>query len=86
MLEEKDYYQPPADAIFNEIKRASISIWITYDDLGGYRSSKLNRIRGLDNIKDNALYMVTMFDHINRIKLMNMVSPEARQFIIERLT
>ena len=79
------YYEAPSDKIFNEIKQASKDIWNTYDDTYGYASEKVNRIKDIGNIKDNAMFMVAMFDRLNQRKLLSSLSEEARSFILERI-
>lgn len=65
-----DYYKAPSDEVFNEIKRACIELWSTYDDTHGYASEKIDQIKGIRNISDNAWYMVAMFDPTNQQKLL----------------
>ncbi len=80
-MTEADYYVAPPEPIFEEIKAAAIKIWEGYDDKGGYRTEKLNRIKDLANISDNAWYIVAMFDMGNQNKLMSMVSVDAANMI-----
>ena len=80
-----DYYKPVSDATFEEIKKGAIEIWETYDDLGGYRSGKINQIKDIGNIQDNALYMVAMFDSDNQAKLRSKLSDTANAEIIDRI-
>lgn len=75
----EEYYTAPADKVFNEIKEASLAIWNTYSD--PYRTEKVNRIADLENIKDNAWYMVAMFDSQNQAKLLAAVSNETAAHI-----
>ena len=79
------YYTAPEDKIFNEIKEKAIEIWNTYDNAGGYRDSKVNAIKDLENISDNCMYIVAMFDDSNQGKLANSLSQEARLVIRERM-
>lgn len=76
-----DYYKAPAQEVFDEIKRASIEIWSGYDNTYGYVDEKVGRIRDLENVSDNAWYMVAMFDPMNQAKLLSMVSPETAELI-----
>lgn len=71
-----DLYTPPSDAIFNTIKEASIALWKTYDDTYGYATEKVDRIKDIKNVGDNASYMVAMFDHHNQAKLINSITDE----------
>jgi len=79
------YYIAPTDKIFYEIKKESTKIWETCDNNYGYVTEKLDRIKDLDNIEDNAIYMVKMFDSKNQRKLLLSLSKEARDFILDRI-
>jgi len=72
------YDDTPDQKVFNEIKEAAIDIWKTYD----YATNKINRIKDIDNFKDNAWYIVAMFDIHNQAKLMEAVSEETKQQIL----
>jgi hypothetical protein len=74
----EDYYKAPSDEIFNEIKEKSIEIWQTYDDTYGYASEKINRVKSINNVKDNWGAIVGMFDNPNQQKLLAKLSPEAQ--------
>jgi hypothetical protein len=85
-LEDPDgYYTAPSEEIFQEIKEKSIEIWGNYSDEFGYRSEKISRIEGINNIKDNAMYIVAMFDNINQEILVSRLSLEARLFVKNRI-
>ena len=79
------YYTPPPNNVFNEIKRESIKIWLTYDDTHGYATEKLTRIKDLPNVSDNWVYMIAMFDSSNRAKLFRALSPDTVLLIQEAL-
>lgn len=79
------YYIAPSNEIFEEIKREATNIWMTYDDTFGYASEKVNQIKDITNIRENAMYIVAMFDHKNIHKLLNNVSQATRDFITERI-
>jgi len=81
---EFDYYKAPEQKVFDEIKAASIKIWKTYDDTYGYATEKIDKIKDIENVKDNAWYMVAMFDHINQGKLCDSVSEET-QLILDKI-
>lgn len=76
-----DYYTAPKQEIFDDIKENAIKIWQTYDNTYGYVDEKVNRIKDLQNIKDNAWYMVAMFDWHNKAKLLQLVKPETASLI-----
>ena len=77
----EEYYTPPADHVFEEIKAAAIEIWTGYDDTHGYASSKIRIVESCQNIRDNAWYIVAMFDLINQERLLEKVSPETAELI-----
>ncbi len=79
------YYEAPSNKIFEEVKKASTEIWETYDNQFGYVDEKVGRIKGINNIQDNTMYMVAMFDHVNRAKLLDKLSDEAKSFVSERI-
>ena len=72
------YDDTPDQKVFNEIKLEAMEIWKTYD----YATDKINRIKDIDNFKDNAWYIVAMFDTHNQAKLMEAVSEETKQQIL----
>ena len=72
----KLYYTPPSDKCFDELKKAAIYIWSDYDNTNGYVDEKVNRIKHIENIRDNFMYIVAMFDMNNREKLYNVLSEE----------
>jgi hypothetical protein len=74
-----DYYQAPSDEIFNDIKARAIALWQTYDDTYGYASEKVKRIEHITNVKDNAWYMVAMFDQQNQAILYSRLQPESQK-------
>jgi hypothetical protein len=78
-----DYYQAPSQEIFDSIKNGAIKIWSSYDDTYGYASEKINQIKDLENIRDNAWTIVAMFDQDNQRKLLDLVSPGAVELIME---
>jgi hypothetical protein len=77
----EQYYKAPPQKIFDEIKSASMIIWNTYDNIGGYRDEKIGIIEDIKNINDNAWYMVAMFDMKNQNKLLSLVSEETSNMI-----
>jgi hypothetical protein len=81
----KLYYTPPKDSIFNEVRDRAIDIWKTYDDEFGYATEKINGIKDLDNTEGNFMFIVSQFDHWNRIRLSEMLSQEASNHISVRM-
>ena len=81
----KLYYTPPSEECFEEVKEKVIEIWLGYDDTFGYATSKINPIKDMQNIQDNFMYLVAMFDSNNQRKLANKLSIESRKAIKERM-
>lgn len=79
--EDLDYYTPPSQAIFNDVKHACIQIWQSYDDTYGYATEKINQIKDIQNISDNCLFMVNMFDVHNMRKLQKLVTEESKEWL-----
>lgn len=79
-MTEREYYTAPPQHVFDDIKRAAQAIWNTYDNLGGYRDEKL-AFTDVENVSDNAWYLVAMFDLPNQNKLIDMVEPETAEYI-----
>ena len=84
-MSQENYYVAPSQEIFEEIKEQATKIWKTYDDTFGYASEKTGRIKNIQNIRDNAMYIVAMFDENNRGRLLSIISEEAKQFIESNL-
>ena len=81
----KLYYTAPSDEVFNEVKEACIKIWNTYDDEYGYATQKINRVKHIENVSDNMMFMIAMFDMDNVLKLADLLDQEASREIKERL-
>lgn len=81
----KLYYTAPSDEVFNEVKEKAIQVWRGYDDKFGYATEKINRIEGMQNIQDNVMFIVAMFDGNNQQKLAELLSDEAKKAIRERM-
>lgn len=70
---------------FNELKRAAIEIWNTYDDTYGYRTEKLAQINSIKNIKDNYTTIITMFDYNNLALLAQKLKLETRIELADKI-
>jgi malate/lactate dehydrogenase len=79
------YYDAPSDEIFEEIRKASIEIWETYNDTYGYATEKIDMVKSLTNFKDNWGTMVGMFDSNNQARLLAKLSVEAKLKVAEWL-
>lgn len=79
------YYTPPTDKQFDELKKEAIVLWIDIADDLDYAASKISRIKDLENIDDNFMYMVAMFDINNQKLLADVLSNETRLAVRERM-
>lgn len=77
--------ETPSDFIFKEMLENAITIWSTYDDTYGYASEKINYIKSLNNIQDNAMVFFRMFDRYNQERFMKNVSADTYNYIINNL-
>lgn len=73
--------ETPDIQVFNEMLNKAISIWSTYDDTYGYASEKINYIKSLTNVQDNAMVFYKMFDHFNQSKFLENISSAAFTYI-----
>ena len=80
-LSQEEYYTAPSQEVFDDIKENAIKIWQTYDDTYGYATEKTDRIKDIQNISDNAWYIVAMFDWQNQKKFLEMVKPETKKIL-----
>lgn len=79
------YYTPPKDEQFEELKKEAITLWIDIADEPSYAEEKISSIKDLENIQDNFMYMVAMFDNNNQKKLADELSEETRLAVRERM-
>lgn len=68
------------------MKKSCLVVWDTYDDTYGYATQKKDRIKDIENISDNFMYMVAMFDEDNRERALLLVSPETREEFYKRIS
>lgn len=83
------YYTPPPKECFEELKRKAMELWREIDtdnDKYGYASDKIARIKEIDNIRDNFMCIVGMFDIHNQRKLADKVSNETKKEVRLRLS
>jgi len=84
-MTQNSYYTAPSDKVFNDIKANATKIWQGYDDTYGYATEKIDRIKDITNVKDNYMYMVSMFDSDNQAKLIDLVDNETATKIFEAM-
>lgn len=82
---ENIYYTPPEEDIFQELKQGAINIWKTYSDQYGYSTDKINSIKDMNNVKDNFMFMVAMFDGENQRLLSSILSEKCKEQIRIRM-
>jgi hypothetical protein len=73
--------ETPSETIFNEMLDIAVSIWNEYDNTYGYVDEKVNRIRGIENIQDNAMVFFRMFDWENQFKFKSQASQSVLEYI-----
>ena len=84
-----DYYKAPSQEVFENIKENAMKLWDIVDtdnDKYGYATEKKNRIKDIENVQDNAWYIVAMFDQGNISILLTMLSQNAREKVAEVLS
>ena len=79
------YYTPPSDEQFNEVKEKAIELWSTLGDEPMYSETKIARIKDIENVSDNFMYIVAMFDVRSQACLAEKLSKETREAIRERM-
>ena len=85
-MSQELYYTPPEDIYFEEMKKTAIEIWDSYDDTFWYATEKKNRIKDVQNIWDNFLYIFAMFDIHNQNKCLQKLSEECKKQVYDRLS
>lgn len=77
------YYTAPSAEAFNEMKTAAAARWSSYDD--PYKSEKLARIYGIENVQDNFMYLFAMFDSTNQRIVAHSLSEATLKELRDRL-
>jgi hypothetical protein len=78
---EIDYTKPPPDEVFEDIKKNAIKVWQRYDNQFGDVNEKVNQIKELENVGDNAWFIVAMFDWDNKTNLCSLLSRKAVDYV-----
>ena len=82
------YYTPPSDEVFEEVRAKAMILWTIVDsdnDKFGYATGKIARIKDIENVQDNLMYIVAMFDIFNQQLLAEELSGEACREIRVRM-
>ena len=77
------YYTAPPNDVFEELKEAALEVWDTYDD--PYRTEKKDKVESMENVRDNFMVMVSMFDTRNQKKLAGKLSQATKDAVRNRL-
>lgn len=85
MNQARLYYTAPSDDIFNRVKACSIIIWSRLGSEPSYADEKIGAIRNIENVSDNLMYMVAMFDINNQRKLAALLDDKDREAIRARM-
>ncbi len=78
------YYTPPPQEDFEDMKKAAIEIWSEYDNQD-YKDEKIGAIKEIENVRDNFMYMLAMFDIHNQRKVGDLVSDNTKEALRARL-
>lgn len=79
------YYKAPSQEDFDDMKKCAIKIWETYDNTYGYVDEKVGRVNKMENVSDNFMSIMAMFDLNNQSKLGLSLQPPTRKAVIERM-
>ncbi len=85
MKEVRLYYTPPSDEQFDEMKLVCARAWYEIADHIGYAHDKVERIINLQNIRDNFMHMLAMFDMKNQRKVSYRLSADTLEEVNKRL-
>ncbi len=77
----EDSYLPPRQIVFNEIKKACIDMWKTFDNTYGYVDEKLAMANQIHNIGADVMFLLNMFHPTLRELIISTLSPEAKDYI-----
>lgn len=84
-ITQEEYYKPPSQEIFDDIKQACIKVWESKDNTYGYVDEKVSRIKNIQNVGDNYGYMIAMFDSFNKLRVRGYVTREDTLELINSL-
>jgi len=84
-MEQQLYYTPPPLKQFEELKAKAIELWNEVARTPNYAKEKVDAIKDMENIQDNFMHMVAMFDGGNQRKLAEKLSEETSRSVRERM-
>jgi len=88
MNEAKLYYTPPRQELFEAVKSRAMKLWKEVDtdnDKYGYATEKINQIKNIENIGDNFMHIIAMFDPNNQKILAARLADETKKEIHDRI-
>lgn len=77
------YYDAPPQDAFEDMKAAAMVVWSHYDE--PYRSEKMNAIKDIQNVEDNFMYILAMFDMHNQRAVGELINEDTKREARERL-
>lgn len=82
-MDKELYYTAPSQEIFDEVRKEAINIWVDLNPR--FHHEKTDYLKKLENIRDNFMVIVAMFDCNNQRTLAIKISAEARKAISDRM-
>ncbi len=76
-----NYRDGTEQEVFDDIKVNAVKIWKSYEK-NKYRDEAINIISNTENGRDQAGYIVGMFDPHTRAMLLRAVKPESKPYLI----
>ena len=68
----KLYYTALDKEHFTKLKISCLLVWSQYEDFN-YKAEKFSKVVRMENVKDNYMSMIAMFDHINQAHLFHIL-------------
>jgi len=88
MNEAKLYYTPPRQELFEAVKSRAMKLWKEVDtdnDKYGYATEKINQVKNIQNVGDNFMHIIAMFDPNNQKILAARLANETKKEIHDRI-
>lgn len=81
------YYTAPSDEAFEDMRQAAARAWEKYKkDDPLYFHEKMEAVDRVQNVSDNFMYLLAMFDHKNQRECVSyFLLPETRKEVLARL-
>jgi hypothetical protein len=78
-MEAKLYYTPPTQEAFEDMRSSAMILWGIVASHPSYAEEKIRRIKDIQNVSDNFMYILAMFDSGKQRRLAMMLKPETRR-------